>query len=225
MARYETPLQRALYPPIATAAVLLSCALAWEVSRDQLLWAEALQSAGASIAVVGKYVVLNGLQSGSNLGPYGLALLVLVIDVNICIALTSGVKYLERAPALGRWIRRARRRAKEILVANPGLRRMAFLGVTLFVFLPLPATGGVMGTFAARLIGLSRIAGLGAVALGAGAIGLAFAALGELGKEYFEKLGFAGLIGATSIAALIAWLLIQRVRRILQAEEPQPPVS
>jgi uncharacterized membrane protein len=219
MSRYETPLQRALYPPIATAAVLASCFLAWHTSQDAVLWKETLESAGASIAVLGKFIVLKGLQSGSSLGPYGLALLVFVIDVNICIALTSGVRHLERAPGLGRWIRIARRRAKLMLSANPGLKKMAFFGVTLFVFLPLPATGAVMGTFAARLIGLSRIAGLGAVALGAGGIGLAFAALGELGKSQFGRLGFTGLISTTAIAGFLGWLLIRRVRRILQAEE------
>jgi uncharacterized membrane protein len=216
MARYETPLQRTLYPPVASAVVALSAALTWWVSRDPELWLETLHSSGASVAFFGKYIVLKGLETGSSLGPYGLALMVLVIDLNICVALTSGVKYLERTPVLGRWIRIARRRAKLMLDANPGLQRMAFFGVALFVFLPLPATGGVMGTFAARLIGLPRITGLAAVGLGAGGIGLAFAALGQLGKDNIDRLGPVGLLVSASLAGLLGWLVIRRARRILR---------
>ena len=222
MARYESPLERLLYRLAALGVMGGSAVLLWWLYADNLLWSETVESAGASVAIAGKYIVFKGLRAGSNLGPYGLALLVLLIDLNICIALTSGVKHLERAPALGRWIRLARRRTKLVLDANPGLQGTAFFGVALFVFLPLPATGGVMGTFAARLIGLSRLAGLGAVGLGAGGIGLVFALLGQTLKDNFERLGPLGLAVAALVFGICGWLVILRVRRILKAEQRPP---
>lgn len=218
MARYESPLERMLYRLAALGVMGASVLLLAHIFEDSMLWNETVESAGASVAIAGKYIVFKGLGAGSSLGPYGMALLVMMIDLNICIALTSGVKYLERAPALGRWIRLARRRTKLVLDANPGLQGMAFFGVTLFVFLPLPATGGVMGTFAARLIGLSRLAGLGAVGLGAGGIGLVFAFLGQGLKDSFESLGPLGLAVAALLVGILGRLLFLRVRRILRAE-------
>ncbi|MFT6715031.1 MAG: putative membrane protein [Planctomycetota bacterium] len=218
MARYESSLERTLYRVAALGVMTVTGLLLSMIFKDSLLWSETMESAGASVAIAGKYIVFKGLGTASTLGPYGLALMVLLIDMNICIALTSGVKHLERAPALGRWIRLARRRTKLVLDANPGLQRMAFLGVTLFVFLPLPATGGVMGTFAARLIGLSRLAGLGAVGLGAGGIGLVFAILGQGLKDNIERLGPLGLAVAFLVVGICSWFVILRVRRILKDE-------
>ncbi|MDG1500145.1 MAG: small multi-drug export protein [Planctomycetota bacterium] len=218
MARYESPLERLLYRLAALGVIGATGLLLWTIFKDSILWNETLESAGASVAALGKYIVFRGLSAGSSLGPYGMVLLVLLIDLNICIALTSGVKHLERAPALGRWIRVARRRTKLVLDANPGLQGMAFFGVTLFVFLPLPATGGVMGTFAARLIGLSRLEGLCAVGLGAGGIGLVFAVLGQGLKDSFEQLGPLGLAVAAVLVGILGWLVILRVRRILKSE-------
>ena len=120
-----------------------------------------------------------------------MALTVWLIDLLIAFALASGLESFERAPVLGRWLRRARNRAVEVLTQYPRLERMAFLGVVLFVLLPLAATGAVTGSFAARILGLTRLAGVLAIAVGSAGTASLFALiaafLGERGEEILRS--------------------------------------
>jgi uncharacterized membrane protein len=137
------------------------------------LWVQILGIA----SVPGKYVIFSGLTPGTPLGPLGLALLCVPVDTLIALGLALFLGPLGRLPWIGPWLRGVNLRAKAVLSEYPRLRRMAFAGVALFVFLPLPGTGAVGGMFAGQLIGLSRHMCVLAVALGTAAIAALFAGL------------------------------------------------
>lgn len=216
MPKFDSPASRLAYRVTALSILVATgLALAW-ISSDRELLHETLGASGLSLIAFGKFTILVGFDGGSRLGPFGLALLVFVIDINIAVILTSGAPLLELIPGLGRWLRYLRTRAYRALEENPGLANMAFFGVILYVFIPLAATGAVTGTLAARLLGLSRLAGLLAVAVGSACISLAFAVVAHFGKQHAEVLGPEMTALSLLLVAVLGWLVIRRVRKILR---------
>lgn len=173
--------------------------------------AELATAAGLSFAVFGKLVIFWGLKDGA--APvWSLAVMTFLIDLVLASALASGLRGLERLPLMGGWLHNSRTRAKQALQEYPGLKRMAFFGVVAFVLLPIAGTGAITGSIVARLLGLSRLAGIGAIALASGWAALSFSFLayflGEQGEALIKNplivLGVVGLIGATG------WTLYKR---------------
>ncbi|HEX6882213.1 MAG TPA: small multi-drug export protein [Planctomycetota bacterium] len=175
-------------------------------------------TAGLSLAVFGKLVIFWGLREGApSLGS--LALLTLLIDLVCASALATGLRGLERASLVGAWLRSGRLRAKRVLREYPGLSRLAFFGVIAFMFLPIAGTGAITGSLVARLLGLSRLAGIGAVALasasGAAAFALLAGFLGEQGKRLLASpaLLLAGCGGVVLLALVVPRRLAAELRR------------
>jgi uncharacterized membrane protein len=207
----ETPLQRSLYRwALALYAAGLLTALVL-VYRDSgmvgltKLWG----SATLSFVLVGKFIVFAGLHADS-FPPFGLALMVWAVDLACAFFLASGLSTLERLPRLGDWMRRMRAKALEVLGRYPGLRRMAFWGVAAYVFLPLAGTGAITGSFAARIVGLSRAEGVLAIAIGSACTAFAFAllalALGEGAQELVQSpLLLGSLILLLAVLGWVAW--------------------
>jgi uncharacterized membrane protein len=220
MARHESRLERAVFR-WSGLAVLAGAALGllrvWQVSGWEGM--AALGSAAVtSLALLGKFVIFLGLHEGTSLTPWVLALMVWLIDLLIAYALAAGLESLEHAPLFGRWLRRARTRAFVVIRDYPGLERMAFWGVVSFVMLPLAATGAISGSFAARLLGLRRIPGILAIAIGSAGTALVFALLAEfLGVQGEELVRSPLLIGAILVLLVvggrIAWVRITRELR------------
>ena len=157
-----------------------------------------------SVFLVGKFVVFFGLREGAKFGPWELAFFVFLIDLGFSFLLAFGMERFESLPVLGRWLRRSRRRAGQVLADYPGLVRMAFFGVVAFVMLPLAATGAVSGSFAARFLGLSRIAGIGAICLGSLGTVTSFALLATFLGTRAEQLARSPvLVGLSVVLVLI----------------------
>ena len=163
--------------------------------------------AGLSFVAFGKLVIFWGLKEGA-IPVWSLAVRTFLIDLVLASALSSGLRGLERIPRIGGWLHNSRARAKEVLIEYPGLRRMAFFGVVAFVLLPIAGTGAITGSIVARLIGLSRLAGIGAIALASGWSALCFALLayflGEQGEALIKNplivMGVVGLLGAVGVS-------------------------
>lgn len=160
------------------------------------------QLALVSLALVGKFVIFSGL-SGETPSPWALALMVWLIDLAFAFLILSGLEGLERAPGLGAWLRRMRGRALEVLTEYPGLERMAFFGVLLFVLLPLAATGAITGAFAARILGLSRIGGVLAIAVGSAGTASVFALLAVMLGERAETLARSPVLVGAGVLVLV----------------------
>ena len=156
--------------------------------------------------MVGKFIVFAGLKEGAP-SPWQLAALVVLLDLFFALLLGAGIEQLERAPWLGQGLRKARGRALEVLAEYPGLKRRTFYGVALFVFLPLAGTGAITGSFLARIFGLTRFAGVRAIALGSLTTALIFALLARFMGAQAEALLKNPFLTAISTILLlfVAW--------------------
>lgn len=174
--------------------------------------------AATSVLLVGKFIIFAPLRDEVTLGPWAMALMVWLIDLLLAFALASGLESFEQAPVLGRWLRRARGRALVVLTEYPRLERMAFFGVVLFVLLPLAATGAVTGSIAARMLGLTRTAGLLAIAVGSAGTASIFALLAAfLGERAEEILRSPTLAGAMILGfAIFARFAYRKVKALLK---------
>jgi putative Ca2+/H+ antiporter (TMEM165/GDT1 family) len=97
---------------------------------------------------------------------------------------------------------------------------MAFWGVVLFVFLPLPASGSIGGTFVGQFIGLTRTSGAVAVVLAGALVSALFAGLAIfMGAKAQEMLRNPWLTaGSVVLFAAFAWIAWVRTKRALQSK-------
>ena len=158
-----------------------------------------------SAQVIGKWLIFVGAKAGNpyGFGPWEISYTIFCLDLLIALLLNSFLPQFERLPYVGNWLLKTREKASEAYSQYPKLRRMAWTGVMLWVFLPLPASGAVTGSFASRLVGLSRAGAVGAIAVGSIANGLIFAAMAVwLGAES------EALLNNWKVTALSALVLI-----------------
>jgi uncharacterized membrane protein len=201
---------------IASILALFGGAAAWlavtQRADAQWMWGQMLGLA----TLPGKYVIFSGLSEKSPLGPWELCVLAILVDVVNGATLAVGLGPLGRVPFVGPTLRRAHDRAEDVLKEYPRLRRMAFWGVVIFVYLPLPASGSIGGTFVGQIVGLSRSMGLWAVVLGGALVSVTFAglavALGSQAQAMIENPWVTG-----SAAVIFAVLLFVGYRAAKKA--------
>jgi uncharacterized membrane protein len=99
--------------------------------------------------------------------PWELALMVLVMDLSISMFVVANAAWLHRVPRLGPLLESLEEHGRRQLAARPWLRRGAWLGLALFVLLPVSGTGAVGGSLLGRLLGMRPWAVVSAVAAGA----------------------------------------------------------
>jgi uncharacterized membrane protein len=175
-----------------------------------------------SAQIVGKWLIFVGVKADNpyGFGPWGISITIFVLDLLIALLLNSCLPQLERIPYFGNWLAKTRVKAGDAYSQYPKLRRMAWTGVMLWVFLPLPASGAVTGSFASRLVGLSRTSAVAAIAVGSIGNGVIFAAMAQwLGAEG-EKL--VNNWKVTTLSALVLLLLLwwgwRRLVKMLREE-------
>lgn len=173
-----------------------------------------------SLQVLGKFVIFWGLNPKFSFGPFTIALYGILFDLGVSLILLTFSRRFESLPGIGKAIATARGKAREVLTTYPRLRRMAFWGVALFVFLPLPGSGAVGGTFAAILLGIPRASSCLAVGLGSAATGCLFAGVALVLREQGENLlknpwlGLAGL----AVFVLFLWFAYRQTAKVLKQE-------
>lgn len=215
----ESPLERALFRWCALAYVVSGVAfLAWFrwTQGEAQLW-KLGGLALTSFVAMGKLVVFAGLSAGAP-SIWAIAVLLVGIDLGCAFALAGGIEPLERLPRLGRHLTRARRRAELALAQYPGLRKLAFFGVVAFVFIPVAGTGAITGSLVARLLGLKRMVGVGAIAFASGVSTLAFALLARfvgVGAQTFLRNPLLITTGAI-LLLFLCWLAYRRILRELR---------
>ncbi len=215
--RRET--RRLLVGWAGAVVVVLGGALAWVLlarpDNANWLWLQMFTLA----TVPGKYVIFSGVSAASPLGPWGLCVAAIGVDAIVALTLAVGLAPLGRVPGLGPALRNVHDRAQTALSEYPRLKRMAFWGVTIFVFLPLPASGSVGGTFAGQLLGLTRTMGLAAVLLGGALVSVTFAALaGALGSQAAAILDNPWISVVSGVVFLLVVLLAwNRAKKLLRS--------
>jgi uncharacterized membrane protein len=174
--------------------------------------------AAAVLVWISPFTIFGGAIEDAPYNAWGLSLIAWVLDLLASVALLAGLPLLARLPVTGATISRMRERAFTALDRYPGLERMAFLGVGLFVFLPIPGSGSVIGTLVGQIIGLSRTGTLIVVAIGTGLALCTWALLAELLGERWETLieSPLTLVGGLVVLGLFGWFAWVHVRRVLQ---------
>jgi uncharacterized membrane protein len=143
--------------------------------------------------------------------------LVTWMDLLVGVLLVCHAGFLYRIPRLGPALIKVRAEGEFFMRYQPWVRRFTFLGLTLFVGIPVAATGSVGASIFGRLLGMTRKATLLAILcgtiLGNGAIYL-------LGRHLFQKVPFFDpenplnvLVGA-GVILLVVVLLGWRYKKL-----------
>lgn len=202
----------------ASVLALFGWTIAWlvivEPENGVWIWATELGLA----TLPGKYLIFVGLHTGAVLGPWGIAFLAMAVDLVVALTLAVFLGFLLRFEWLAHTLRGAHDKAEAVLTEYPGVRRLAFWGVVLFVFLPLPASGSIGGTFVAQIVGLSRTRGALAVCLGGVIVSATFAGLAMAIGPDAERMLRNPWVSVASVAvfALVAVLAWRKVRTTLR---------
>lgn len=112
--------------------------------------------------VFGRLIILCGLESGAQdtyriaLSPAVLFGLVTYLDFMVALFVTFHMGFLFRIPYVGPKVAMLVWDGKFILNAQPWVKRVAFLGLVIFVIFPTSTTGSIGGSIFGRLLGLSR---------------------------------------------------------------------
>ena len=124
-----------------------------------------------------------------------------LVDVEVGLFMVWNFDLAEGVPVLGPWIRRFIGGGREFLAGRPWLTGLYFFGIVLMVMVPFFGSGGVRGSIAGRLLGMSRREVMGAIATGAvvGSFGIALGAL-FLQQAFIDNL----FLGAAAVLVLIA---------------------
>jgi uncharacterized membrane protein len=186
-----------------------------DANNGAAVWALAFTLA----TIPGKYVIFSGLSSAVPLGPWGLAALAVLVDLVIATSLAVFLGMLERWPFAARRLKGAHERAEAVLNEYPRLRRMAFVGTMIFVYLPLPASGSIGGTFVGQLVGLSRGATVLAVVFGGALVSATFAYLAATIGAKAEAMAQQPWVVGAAIAAVLVflWLAWSSVKQSLRS--------
>jgi uncharacterized membrane protein len=194
----------------------LLCALVAAGSLATVIWDQGWGALGrvslvaGSAQLVGKWLIFVGAKESNpyGFGPWGLSYTILVLDLLLALLLNTFLPQLEKLPGLGPRLVKTRLAAASHYDQYPKLRRMAWTGVTLWVFLPLPASGAVTGSFASRLVGLSRTQAVAAIAAGSAVNGALFAAMAQVLGASSEALVHnpkVAIASAVVLLLLVVW--------------------
>jgi len=148
-----------------------------------------------------------------------LAGLVVYGDLGTALVMMANMTLLYRAPFFGARLASCHMAGWQVLRVHRWMRRVAWLGVAVFVAAPFQGTGAVVGTILARILGLSRLSTLSATLAGSTAGCVALALLGQYGRQRVQQIGdhpyVAAVVVLLSIAVIVVmgrWFMGQNVR-------------
>lgn len=125
----------------------------------------------ATFFFFGRFIILAGadpetVQYRQFFTPAQLAMLVFFMDSVTAILVAFHMNLLFRLPFLGTRLKLLTREGELLIESQKWMRRMTFLGVLVFVMVPLASTGSIGGALLGRLLGLTRLRAFAAVLVG-----------------------------------------------------------
>jgi uncharacterized membrane protein len=196
-------------------------------------WASAVKlvtTATISFFVAGKSIILGGgieqLEKRDFYSSEQLLALVFAIDVMTVSFLVFHLGFLFRLPKLGSKLQAVADNGHIILEAHPWMRRMTFVGLVIFVAVPLAMTGSVGGSIFGRLLGMSRLATFFGVMIGNVIGGFAMYFGAEVLRNILKKDNPMLLIGGIAVMALVLYVLLRRYQQTMNlaaASNVNPP--
>lgn len=132
----------------------------WFMTDWDFVWKLMVKAAIAFFGA-GRFIILAGGDAGndatlSSMTRGQLFAMVTYMDMFVAALLVVHAGLIFRIPKFGPSMAALQEDGEFILKMHPWMRRMAFLGLVLFVVFPLAATGSVGGAIFGRLLGMSR---------------------------------------------------------------------
>lgn len=146
-------------PFVITIALLIFFGLTFGWSYPQKLISHAVLTS----LVFGRFIILVGMegQAGDSyditLLPSELFCLVTYIDFMAAIFVAFHMGIIFRLPYVGEKLAMLVWDGKQLLMTHRWIRRMAFVGLVMFVVFPTSTTGSIGGSIFGRLLGMGRI--------------------------------------------------------------------
>lgn len=146
------------------------------------------------------------------------------LDVMIGLFFIWNVDIVYKLPWAGDRFRKMEGLSSYFLTEHGWMRRAAFLGVTLWIFLPLYGTGSITGSVLGRLLGLGTWRTFLALVI-AGYSGVALVLSGTALAEQLHRVDpwLMGLFLTAVLVALVAlwWRYVHRVQQHKRAEDKE----
>jgi len=205
-----------LGPLIGFGGILLGAFIV--AGRETPIWL--LGAEIGSFIGLGKFVIYGGIfrdvvarivgyvPRGSPPSLWVLAGLVVYGDLATTLVMMANMTLLYRTPFIGRRLAACHVAGWYVLRVHRWMRRMAWLGVAVFIAAPFQGTGAVIGTILARLLGLSRLATFSATLVGSTAGCLALALLGTYGRKRVEQIARHPVAAAVVLAVTVVMLIV-----------------
>ncbi|MHC1579864.1 MAG: small multi-drug export protein [Candidatus Alkanophagales archaeon] len=111
-----------------------------------------------------------GIPTGLRMGlhPAPLLTFILFVDATAALFLVWNISHAEKIPGVGGLLRRTEERGRDFMRRHTWVRRLGFVGLVLFVMLPIYGTGAITGSVIGRILGMSPLRVWLAVVLGSG---------------------------------------------------------
>lgn len=194
----------------------------WFLAGWPFAW-KLMVKAGIAFFGAGRFIILAGGDAGndaalSSMTRGQLFAMVTYMDVLVAALLVVHAGLIFRIPKFGPAMAALQEDGEFILKLHPWMRRMAFLGLVLFVVFPLAATGSVGGAIFGRLLGMSRKATF--IGIFIGSIignGVMWVFAGVLSR-YINKDHPALLVGGIAVIVGLILLLNWRYRVMKRAD-------
>jgi uncharacterized membrane protein len=165
---------------------------------------------GSAVANTFTLAVFGRVIENINISSWILAGILVYVDSAVCLLLLANLSVLFRTPwlGIGRRLAQMHEAGWYMLQVHPWIRRMAWVGVMIFVVTPFPMSGAVGGTLVARILGMSNWATWTANTIGSFGACMLFAVLGELGRRHAAMLVKHPLFAVAVVALFLAGLLL-----------------
>ena len=205
-----------LAPLVVTVGLLIMLGLVYGWDYPQKFIGHAL----ATFFIFGRFIVLMGFDAASSdsfkisLRPSELFAMVTYMDFMVALFVTFHMGILFRLPWIGPKIAMLVWDGKFLVDAQPWVKRMAFLGLVIFVIFPTSTTGSIGGSIFGRLLGLSRWLTVGGVLIGSL---LGNALMYGFSKQINQYIGPENLwikIAGVAILVVVVFLMELRYQRV-----------
>jgi hypothetical protein len=207
-------------PIVGAALILLAATLVSGLGLAAFLLAMLLGSFmgggkfvvfGSAVANAFTHTYLGYTIESVDVSAWVLAGLVVYGDTGTCLVMLANMTVLYRMPWVGRRLAMAHEAGWYMLQVHSWMRRMAWIGVALFVAVPFQGTGAVGGTIVARILGLSWWGTLTATVAGSVAGCSGMAVLGNIGRKHAEGIANHPAVSvAVVVGTLVTVILLGR---------------
>lgn len=181
-----------------------------------------MTTALTGLFLFGRFIILAGhdpevAQVTGGLSSGQLFLMVTYLDLVAATVLIFHVGFLFRLPWFGSRAAALIEDGRFLIRTQPWIRRTTFLGLILFVAIPLAAMGSVGGTIFGRMLGVTRTRIFLAILLGSllgnGVMWFGSDLINQLVDKHHPVVRFGGVILILSLIALIEFLY-RRSKRV-----------